>query len=354
MISQRNLFNLFCLKEIFPGCPFDIFGIILFLMQKSVRVIAGYYVIITIKGDQIHVGGKYNGKIDFSDVRKIFCGKYDRQLSVVKTDNSAFEIDQIGDEFIYKKINLNERVEMIGYGANHKLILTTNGNVYSVGSNYQGQLGLGKKIKMTKHHTKIIFPQKISQVSCGRNHSVALASNGKVYVWGDLTIRSGLFKKKFYKPFDIGLSEIQSVSCGSNYLIMLANGFCYVIGENEFGQLGLGDAKARKKPKKLVIPNVKIISVSCGFGHTIALTSEGKLYGWGYCSLGQLGIGKYDRDILFPKEIKLSFRIESIACGHCYTAVVTKHDNAVWVWGTSWENIFAESTLYLPEILRLT
>ena len=47
-----------------------------------------------------------------------------------------------------------------------------------------------------------------------------------------------------------------------------------------------------------------IKQISCGFGHTIALTKSGKIFVWGNNDGGQLGLGNYERKNI-PQELNL-------------------------------------------------
>lgn len=79
---------------------------------------------------------------------------------------------------------------------------------------------------------------------------------------------------------------------------------------------------------QLYIPESKVFakSISCGSGHTICVTDEGKLYGWGLSNYGQLGF-KQDSVIekggiqLTPKLIKVldHKNIAQVACGLEYS-----------------------------------
>ncbi len=50
-------------------------------------------------------------------------------------------------------------------------------------------------------------------------------------------------------------------------------------GQNNHGQLGLGDNRDRNTPQPLDIPE-KIIQVAAGVGHVLALTEDEEVYAW--------------------------------------------------------------------------
>jgi len=65
----------------------------------------------------------------------------------------------------------------------------------------------------------------------------------------------------------------------------------------------------------------------------MALTSEGKLYGWGWNKFGQVGVGNNDDhcspvQVHFPEEQKIS----QVACGWRHTLALSEKKN-VFSWG---------------------
>ena len=83
--------------------------------------------------------------------------------------------------------------------------------------------------------------------------------------------------------------------------------------DNIFGQLGHGDLEARITPTLInsFQQGEVITQVSCGFKHTIAKNSNGKVYTWGWGERGQLGHGN-DLNIPFPK--RLTFPKPHVTC----------------------------------------
>ncbi|BHF67257.1 Probable E3 ubiquitin-protein ligase herc4 [Sparganum proliferum] len=74
------------------------------------------------------------------------------------------------------------KVTKVACGYKHTLLLTSEGFVYSCGSNDFGQLGYERK---TNSFARISGIQhKIRDITCGAYHSGAITQNGKVYMWG--------------------------------------------------------------------------------------------------------------------------------------------------------------------------
>ena len=74
-------------------------------------------------------------------------------------------------------------------------------------------------------------------------------------------------------------------------------------GNASDGKLGHGDRRkaAAEFPQRVVdLSGVRICAVACGAAHTVALTTQGKLYSWGRGANGRLGHGN-SRTLWKPK-----------------------------------------------------
>jgi hypothetical protein len=84
---------------------------------------------------------------------------------------------------------------------------------------------------------------------------------------------------------------------------------------------------------RLELINENIIDVNCGYHHTLALTYDGRVYGWGHNLYKQI----CSDDIpYFDKAVQLSLlnghRIKSIACGDYHSLALTE-SGLVYGWG---------------------
>ena len=119
------------------------------------------------------------------------------------TDNISFVLNNKGEAFIcpwedknnnfhYTPIKLyfpyKPKIVSISCGDNFSIFLSERGNVYSMGSNNKyGQLGLGNTVIQLSPNIISFFKNnkiKISQISCGYCHVLALSEKGNVYSWG--------------------------------------------------------------------------------------------------------------------------------------------------------------------------
>ena len=84
-------------------------------------------------------------------------------------------------------------------------------------------------------------------------------------------------------------------------LKILGNNQLHVWGNNDYGQLGVGDTEQR------VIPEVAIndiTAVASGINHTLALSKKGHVYSTGCNKNGELGISKVLNNFYSSKYVK--------------------------------------------------
>jgi alpha-tubulin suppressor-like RCC1 family protein len=92
----------------------------------------------------------------------------------------------------------------------------------------------------------------------------------------------------------MGLKDIVEISSGEFHTAVVTNSDLYLFGKNTFGQLGLGHNDIVTTPSIPLSFTTKIVKVSCGGEHTLALTAESCLFSWGFNIFGQLGLNNRD------------------------------------------------------------
>merc|ERR1712232_257903 len=80
-------------------------------------------------------------------------------------------------------------------------------------------------------------------------------------------------------------------SCGYHFTMCLSeNGEVYSFGNNEYGQLGLGNNENYYSPQ--LISSLKDVEfIECGGYHIFCKTLNNEIFCWGYNCDGQLGLG---------------------------------------------------------------
>lgn len=105
-------------------------------------------------------------------------------------------------------------------------------------------------------------------------------------------------------------------------------------GANTYGQLGLGyKCEQLVTPTDIPFGGEKIISITGGAGHSLALTENGSVYSTGWNAKGQLG---YEHESATFKKITAleNHKIVQIACGWDFSAAVTETGQA-FTWGSN-------------------
>jgi alpha-tubulin suppressor-like RCC1 family protein len=192
----------------------------------------------------------------------------------------------------------NKKIVAIAAGIYHSLALDSEGNVYATGENDVGQLGLGDKDNRNGFTSVTSLEgKKIVAVSAGRNHSLAIDENGKVYATGkngegQLGLDDNFDRNSFTIVSSLRDKKVVAITAGANYALALSSdGSVYATGENIIGELGLGD-EIRRNVFTLVssLSDKNIIAISAGDIHSLALSSKGKVYATGANSYGRLGL----------------------------------------------------------------
>jgi len=142
-------------------------------------------------------------------------------------------------------------VTAIAGGFRHSLALLSNGTAMAWGENEEGQLGIGRKASLQPTPAPVAKISGITAIAAGQEHSVALLSDGSVWVWGGngefQLARSNGFPGGISQsnvPIRVpGLSKAKAIAAGGSFsLAVVGGGRVRAWGDNAFGQLGNGGA----------------------------------------------------------------------------------------------------------------
>nr|XP_015840194.1 PREDICTED: uncharacterized protein LOC103312885 [Tribolium castaneum] len=223
-----------------------------------------------------------------------------------------------------------------------------NSCLYTMGVSSSGCLGLGPLLTQSSPpklvQTLFDLKVKVLSVSCGRKHTLALTDYG-VYAWGSNTYgQLGLGPLIQESPYpqiitNLAFKKMVQVSAGQYHTIALSSsGEVYTWGWGIHGQLGHGDCDNIYYPKLLPFQH-KVVQVAAGHAHSLILTREGKLFGFGSNVFGQLEYCQLDsnkstRPVLILIMPDIYTPIEKIATGYFHNIAV-RADQEVYTWGAS-------------------
>ncbi|RKP18931.1 RCC1/BLIP-II, partial [Rozella allomycis CSF55] len=187
----------------------------------------------------------------------------------------------------------NVKADDIACGWDHSILLL-DGRVFVTGSNSFHQLGV-EKVKRLDTWTDLSIPESISKISCGLRHSMALTTEGSVYVWGNNShYKCFTWEKHVIVPTKISLDAyldadeiVVDMALGQHHSCLLTSKMkCLLAGRNKFGECcGLAP---NQDVFSCVIPNC--LKVFCGWNTTIFYCIDKKVYGTGRNDYFQLAI----------------------------------------------------------------
>lgn len=227
-------------------------------------------------------------------------------------------------------------------GEDHNFLLDYDNNVWCWGLNNKGQLGLGHRTNIEYPIRAELVPKglKVKEIRAKYHTSCLVTECGKAFIWPRLKSDGDMQLKPFELLFPLK-TLIFSVSCGFQFTCFLTmNGLVYTMGENDHGQLGLGDSVSRNTPtliEALKNAGEKMATIECGFGHVIAKSSLGKVYTWGWGERGQLGHGRFvnemaPRIVNFNQVIKT--KVMQVQAGYKCSIVLLENKRILW-WGSN-------------------
>ncbi|KAJ1856036.1 hypothetical protein GGH12_000693 [Coemansia sp. RSA 1822] len=288
--------------------------------------------------------------------------------------------DNVDTELMWKSVKLpGARVVQVACGWNHTLVLDEDGVVMGSGCNLHKQL-VHEDMNRIFGWTNVGLDgsNKFSAIACGMRHSMALTQS-KVYAWG--ANRSGQLgvaphtNASHQICVSNELPPISMIACGRNHSVVVAQDkrTVFVAGQDKYGQCGPSmlaagswrsfvlprpakklcsgwdtcavvlepsehepynvvmwgradhgqlacnvDAKFSRELVNVQLANV--VDLVCGSNHSIARTSDGDVYAWGWNEHGNAGDLSL-RDVYTPLKLTewpsgTNRMVAGIGCGY--------------------------------------
>jgi alpha-tubulin suppressor-like RCC1 family protein len=236
----------------------------------------------------------------------------------------------------------------VSAGLIHSLALKKDGTVYGWGWNGFGLVGDGTTSDRSAP-TRAAGLTSVTKVSAGALHSLALRSDGTVWAWGWNgfgQIGDGTHADRTTPVRVPGLHDVIDISAGWYHnLALTRDGTLYSWGWNGVGQIGDGTKTDRPSP---VVVASNIEEISAGLAHSLAITTKQTAMAWGWNALGQLGDGTtVDRSspvpICLPECGWSPIRPKQLSAGGVHTLATTT-DGKVWSWGWNWFGQLGDGT----------
>ncbi|KAG0255362.1 hypothetical protein BGZ95_005782 [Linnemannia exigua] len=271
--------------------------------------------------------------------------------------NDQRTLGRSGDEFVPLPVEGLDDVKVVKVACSDSLTvaLTDIGHVYTWGTfrSAEGILGHSKETNVQDLPTRVAELEDIVDIATGTDHVLALDNTGHIYSWGNgqqMQLGRRIVARRMLNgltPESVGAKNMTKVGAGSYHSFALdKDGKASAWGLNTYGQCGLDDAKVENIPSVAPIKALEdehIVDIQGGEHHSIALTKDGRLFGFGRSDSHQLGLGytevpgtedstSHKKAIRTPTLIGGIPPVEAISVGGNHTLALTREGD-VYAWG---------------------
>jgi alpha-tubulin suppressor-like RCC1 family protein len=230
------------------------------------------------------------------------------------------------------------RIARLAAGSSCSFAMTSTGVVYGWGhATPLGASVTGRQLGVTKGGVGAVpAPARLSLaggasaavVDAGRRHLVVLMTSGELLTHGVNVVGLPVPGKLAIRE---AWGRVTQVSAGDDHTLALtASGVVLAWGSNRSGQLGNGTTGNSDGPVKVVIPRLtgRIEQVMAA-GHSSFARTGTQIYGWGHSGWGQHGTGGTD-DVLRPSAVPLPSHtaVTALYSGryHCFASTAPAAD----------------------------
>jgi len=189
-----------------------------------------------------------------------------------------------------RKVKNIPEIRSIFCGPQSAFFVTTDSKVWCSGANGFGNLGLGD-FNEREFPQLLEFPKPVDKIACGDSHTIILCEDSSIWVSGrnnqgqlGIIVQGGTVTKQHFTPIFIQAvprSKIISVSCGSGHSIFLReDGVVLGCGSNSRRQLVCSDG-TKRFPTIVEIPLKESVEfIFANNKRSFYIDTEGKLF---YC-----------------------------------------------------------------------
>ncbi|QPX48302.1 regulator of chromosome condensation [Synechococcus phage S-SRM01] len=254
--------------------------------------------------------------------------------------------------------NSNTPITTFSGGANWKQVasggyyvaaIKTDGTLWTWGRNQYAQLGDNTTTNRSTPVTTFAGGTNWKQVACGANHTVAIKTDGTLWIWGQNTIGqlgdNTIVNRSTPVTTFAGGTNWKQVASGLHTAAIKTDGTLWVWGDGANGQLGNTLNRPVSTPITTFAGGTNWKQISCGYQHTAAIKTDGTLWTWGQniFSFFQLGINDSVSRNTPVTTFAGGTNWKQIGCGRQYTAAI-KTDGTLWTWGQNSNGQLGDNT----------
>ena len=269
--------------------------------------------------------------------------------------SSTFEANIDTPELIFDnfsqiiKISVNSCRDITGlahcpYGFNHMgqtsiCALLSNGSVYCMGANFNGELGDGSDKSSVSNPSEVQNLQGVIDVSVNSSRSsqleytCAVKESSKIFCWGTYKFSYPFGNSK---PLEVtGFTDIKKIATSAEHICALNNNgkvFCWGYHDSRIGYDRSRAALEELRNRGFLELNISnAVDISVGSKHSCALLQGGSIICWGDNSAGQLGNSAYEESSTPVTVSGISDAI-AISSGARHNCAIRRNNNVV-CWG---------------------
>jgi len=299
-------------------------------------------------------------KVDQASYRLYQSSGNDAPGAPLATDNAAGTLTQVGSNFRMRVgvENKDEPVVLANQfssGYYHACVIASDNKLYCWGRNHRGQLGNNSMVDSSRpvavNMTGVLAGKTTKQISTGAYHTCVVASDDNAYCWGE-NMKGQLGNNSTANssvPVKVDTSgvlagkTIKQISTGHYHTCAVASDdkmYCW--GENNNGELGNGSTVDSRVPVAVnmtgVLAGKTIKQMSVGTYNTCVISSDDKVYCWGSNAYGQVGNNSLT-DSNVPVAVNTTGvlagkTIKQISVGH-HRACAIASDDKMYCWGNN-------------------
>ncbi|KAH9260090.1 hypothetical protein BASA81_001862 [Batrachochytrium salamandrivorans] len=230
----------------------------------------------------------------------------------------------------------------VSAGMFHSCLIGQGSIVKCTGYNFYYQLGDGTNSDKHMLVPVLGLEPGIEEVYCAYGGSCARTTSGKAQCWGNFanTYRTS--------PANITLpGGIQSISVGNTHACFVAvGGKLYCMGLNTYGELGTGNDTDQAEPIQVVgLAAENIVSVACGQEHACAVNAAGAMFCWGSYFNGRLG------NLIITSSSPNPVQVAGITSGAAsawaglFNSFALMQNGTVWAFGRDYYGVFGTGSI---------
>lgn len=177
------------------------------------------------------------------------------------------------------------------------------------------------------------------RISTGDDFGAVIDAEGNLFLWGAIATEGSVGGLQQIPGTWREVSVSRTSAAEAHILLIASDGSLWSFGNNDRGQLGVGDQEARTEPVQISAASTWV-EVAAGAKHSLARNSSGFVYAWGDNTFGQLNVTPIfnnpaqDIQKTVPSQPIDSNTYISIATGNTHNHAI-RSNNTLWTWGSS-------------------